>query len=198
MLTVRDARALRGTMTLGAFTSRLGAFALIQAQPPPETSLTVLWTAAPGRGSGTTFRVGRAPDSDLVVENSSVSKRHAELRWAHGRCSVVDLDSTNGTFVNDIEVEGELELNDRDRVVFGHVRFVYVLTESLYRLLRPTPEQALPDLEKTQPEYRPAAQPRSDEARTITERVPLVPELPPIRRQSDPNEEPTTVVPIIT
>lgn len=45
--------------------------------------------------------VGRAPDNELVIEDSSASKRHAMLRWdaANNRCTL-QFGSTNGTFLN--------------------------------------------------------------------------------------------------
>ena len=47
------------------------------------------------------MRVGRDPDSDLVVDDLLVSRRHAELRRrGDGSIEVIDLDSHNGTFVN--------------------------------------------------------------------------------------------------
>ncbi len=46
------------------------------------------------------LRIGRAPDNDIVVSGSGVSRYHAELRNVAGACSVADLGSSNGTFVN--------------------------------------------------------------------------------------------------
>ena len=43
--------------------------------------------------------VGRGVDNDIVLADGSMSRRHAELRWDGQRCSVVDLGSTNGTFL---------------------------------------------------------------------------------------------------
>src|ERR1700722_8733501 len=47
------------------------------------------------------LRIGRAPESDLVVHDLSVSRVHAELRnLGNGRYEIADLGSHNGTFVN--------------------------------------------------------------------------------------------------
>ncbi|MFC2023836.1 FHA domain-containing protein [Chloroflexota bacterium] len=43
--------------------------------------------------------VGRGMDNDIVLADGSMSRRHAELRWDGQRCVVVDLGSTNGTFL---------------------------------------------------------------------------------------------------
>lgn len=45
-------------------------------------------------------RVGRGVDNDLVVANQRVSRYHAQLRWVETSWLVYDLDSTNGTWVD--------------------------------------------------------------------------------------------------
>ncbi|HVE87499.1 MAG TPA: FHA domain-containing protein [Myxococcales bacterium] len=83
--------------------------------------------------------VGRLPDCELIVEDPSVSKRHALLRWdtVQGGCSIQDLGSTNGTFVNANELaDGEERLlADGDALAFGDPEFLYFLTESLHHQL---------------------------------------------------------------
>ena len=48
-----------------------------------------------------TYRIGRSGDNDVVIGDRSVSRRHAELRVEHGRYQLIDLGSTNGTYVRD-------------------------------------------------------------------------------------------------
>lgn len=82
--------------------------------------------------------VGRQVDCDLVINDASVSKRHALLRWdaEKKRATVVDLTSTNGTFLNaEKQVEGEATVNDGDIISFGEVQFWYLLTETLHAKL---------------------------------------------------------------
>ncbi len=51
------------------------------------------------------LRIGRAPESDLLLEHNSVSRRHAELEsLADGTWRLVDLGSKNGTFVDGARV----------------------------------------------------------------------------------------------
>ena len=59
--------------------------------------------------------IGRAPDNDLPVDNLAVSNYHAKIYYEAGRMVVEDLDSLNGTFVNDLRVE-RATLHDGDRV----------------------------------------------------------------------------------
>jgi pSer/pThr/pTyr-binding forkhead associated (FHA) protein len=62
--------------------------------------------------------IGRAPDNDLAVDNLAVSNHHARVYVEGGRLVVEDLDSLNGTFVNDLRVE-RATLHDGDSIWIG-------------------------------------------------------------------------------
>jgi hypothetical protein len=49
-------------------------------------------------------RVGRATDNDLCLTDQQVSRYHAQLRWVESSWLLYDLDSTNGTFVDQLRV----------------------------------------------------------------------------------------------
>ena len=68
----------------------------------------------------TPVSVGRTPGNDLVVEEATVSSRHATL-WVDdgGRAWVRDVGSRNGTFVNDKRIAVATLLADGDRVRMG-------------------------------------------------------------------------------
>ncbi len=68
--------------------------------------------------------VGRADGNELQILHGSVSSRHAELVLDGPEYRVRDLDSTNGTRVNDEKIT-EAMLQDRDRVQFGQIPFRY-------------------------------------------------------------------------
>jgi len=56
--------------------------------------------------------VGRNPDSDIRIDNLGVSDRHARIFEQDGRYTIEDLDSTNGTFVNEKRItRAVLEVN---------------------------------------------------------------------------------------
>jgi pSer/pThr/pTyr-binding forkhead associated (FHA) protein len=85
--------------------------------------------------------VGRLADCDLVINDASVSKRHATLRWddAKLRATVQDLGSKNGTFINaGKRITQETALKDEDIISFGEVQFWYLRTETLHAKLHPT------------------------------------------------------------
>jgi len=68
-------------------------------------------------GSGSVKTVGRAPRADFVVDAALVSRVHCRLTATDDRLEVVDLKSTNGTFVNDKRVQkAHLSAGDRLRV----------------------------------------------------------------------------------
>jgi cytochrome P450/NADPH-cytochrome P450 reductase len=69
-----------------------------------------------------TLRIGRSPDSDMVVSHLSVSSHHAELRTVPGGYRVIDLGSHNGTYVNEQRVADAL-LAEGDMVGFGDTTF---------------------------------------------------------------------------
>lgn len=94
-------------------------------------------TLPPIKGDDT-LAVGRLPDSDVVIDHPSVSKRHASLKWneKEKRASVKDEGSTNGTFVNDTTIGArEATLRDGDIVTFGEVPFWFLLTSTLHTKL---------------------------------------------------------------
>lgn len=86
--------------------------------------------------------VGRQPDNDLVLDDPSVSKKHAVLRWdaKAQRCTVQDLGSTNGTYLNaSIRLKKETILRNGDILSFGEVQYWFLLTPTLYEKLTQAP-----------------------------------------------------------
>jgi len=71
-----------------------------------------------------TFSIGRLPDCDVVLGDTNVSRRHAEIRPADdgsGGFLVTDLGSTNGTKVNGVAVQRHL-LHHGDEITVGVTR----------------------------------------------------------------------------
>ena len=66
---------------------------------------------------GTIKTIGRAPRADFIVDAALVSRLHCRLEAADDAVDVIDLASTNGTFVNDQRVErARVAVGDRLRV----------------------------------------------------------------------------------
>jgi diguanylate cyclase (GGDEF)-like protein len=76
-------------------------------------------------------RIGRGPENQIVLEGDSVSRRHAHLeqRGAHWWC--VDDGSTNGSYVNDAQVQREHRLENGDRLKVGPTIFKYLAGEDV-------------------------------------------------------------------
>ena len=66
--------------------------------------------------------IGRSPDVDVVINDSGVSRRHAEVWRTTEGVAVRDLESTNGTFVNGHRISA-VSLSPRDDVVVGALHF---------------------------------------------------------------------------
>ncbi len=67
--------------------------------------------------------VGRLPQCDIHLPLPGVSRRHARIEVEDGRCYAVDLDSTNGTFVNSVQLPPHARrcLADGDLLQIGTV-----------------------------------------------------------------------------
>jgi pSer/pThr/pTyr-binding forkhead associated (FHA) protein len=84
---------------------------LIEIREPNQTPRKVPASGAP-------IRIGRAPECELVLRDSRVSRRHARLAARDGVLVLTDLDSTNGTRVNGHRVS-EVVLGAGDRITIG-------------------------------------------------------------------------------
>jgi pSer/pThr/pTyr-binding forkhead associated (FHA) protein len=81
-------------------------------------------------GSGRTYQlreganiIGRGQDAQFRLPDTGVSRRHLEIRW-DGRVALLsDLNSTNGTTVNNAPVQ-EWQLADGDVIRLGHSEIV--------------------------------------------------------------------------
>ncbi|MFI1438621.1 ABC transporter ATP-binding protein/permease [Streptomyces fructofermentans] len=109
---------------------------LVDRTPPPaERPSSVSMPAATGtfRQPTTvrplparTVRIGRGADSDLVIDDLIVSRRHAELRaLPDGTYEIADLGSHNGTYLNGQPVE-VARISEGDIVGIGHSAFCLV------------------------------------------------------------------------
>ena len=67
------------------------------------------------------FSIGRTPENDVVIEDSSLSRRHALIENFEGRFNLSDCGSSNGTFVNGTPITALTELSDWDVLTFGGV-----------------------------------------------------------------------------
>jgi hypothetical protein len=69
--------------------------------------------------------IGRSRDCDIVLEDSSVSRRHAELRPGGAGWTIDDLGSTNGVRVNGLSIHGPHEVLTGDRIEIGSTEILF-------------------------------------------------------------------------
>ena len=95
---------------------------------PPGSALLVVQR---GPSAGSRFLLdtdvvaaGRHPDSEIFLDDVTVSRRHAEFRRSGSGFTVSDVGSLNGTYVNRDRIDS-VELNDGDEVQIGKYRLVF-------------------------------------------------------------------------
>ncbi len=89
-----------------------------------------------------TLALGRGEDCDIRIQDNSVSRRHAKIEPSADGYYVHDLQSTNGTFVNDRQLDNSWLLQDGDYVRIGNCIYRYLAGgnieaeyhEEIYRL----------------------------------------------------------------
>ena len=68
---------------------------------------------------------GRHPDSDILLDDVTVSRRHAEFKKIDGGFEVTDVGSLNGTYVNR-EPKNTQPLSSGDEIQIGKFRLVFI------------------------------------------------------------------------
>jgi pSer/pThr/pTyr-binding forkhead associated (FHA) protein len=69
--------------------------------------------------------VGRHPDSDIFLDDISVSRRHATFTRGDSGYVVSDLGSLNGSYVNRDRIDSDVALTGGDEVQIGKYRLIY-------------------------------------------------------------------------
>jgi hypothetical protein len=67
--------------------------------------------------------IGRSAEADVRIEDRYASGLHARIFSRDGRSYIEDMNSTNGTLLNDASLRGEAELIDGDVVRIGDTQF---------------------------------------------------------------------------
>lgn len=112
------------------------------------------------------FVVGRDPQCQLRPASPMISKRHCAILQREGKAFVRDFDSTNGTFVNNEQIKGEIEVHNGDQLKMGPLLFT-VLIEASTPVNRPTPPPPTKPVTKTTPADK-AATPAPSNKPSIT------------------------------
>lgn len=84
------------------------------------------------------FTIGRSAGCNLTVPEARVSRQHARLQWREGRWFVNDLDSANGTFLNNQKLTMPQPLHSGDLIGVGESVFLFTAMRPPPALRRPT------------------------------------------------------------
>jgi pSer/pThr/pTyr-binding forkhead associated (FHA) protein len=75
--------------------------------------------------SKATTTIGRHPESDIILDDITVSRRHVQIDHAHGSYTVTDAGSLNGTYINQQRVDSA-QLYQGDELQVGKYRFAFL------------------------------------------------------------------------
>jgi len=107
-------------------------FSTTSALPDSDSEFSALLVVKRGPNAGSRFLLdqdvttaGRHPDSDIFLDDVTVSRRHAEFRREGSGYTVHDVGSLNGTYVNRERIDAA-PLAGGDEVQIGKFRLVYL------------------------------------------------------------------------
>lgn len=131
---------------------------------PPTAALIVRQGPQAGMSfpiTGNQVIIGREEGMGIVLQDPEASRRHARISWQAQQFVIEDMGSTNGTFVNGVQLTAPQRLNAGDSIGIGQTALVFQLSGGHMGPAVPPPQQA--------PVYSPpevAVAPASQEGRT--------------------------------
>jgi pSer/pThr/pTyr-binding forkhead associated (FHA) protein len=168
--------------------------------PAPGPMASFLVRSGPLKGSRLPVRVpvvniGRADYNDIVLADESVSTAHAKLQRREGVWTLIDLGSTNGTFVDGEQVQGEVPIAPGATVRFGQISTMFEPTDDALGVAKGSGTRVVESVQASAPpppkpraaapaaSAPPPVQSREPSARPAPRRPPVV-VTPPARRSS--------------
>jgi hypothetical protein len=97
--------------------------------------------------SGNQIVIGREEGMDIALQDPESSRRHALISWRGGQFVIEDLGSTNGTFVNGVQITSPQVLNPGDSIGIGQTALVFHISAVPHEAPsppRPAPTYAAP------------------------------------------------------
>jgi DNA-binding winged helix-turn-helix (wHTH) protein len=115
--TPRDSRVIRTLYKAGyAFCADVTCLPPTRSSP---ATIELLWTKQSLPLTDGEHIAGRDVECSLVIDGTTVSRRHARITVAHGAATIEDLDSTNGTYVNGTRISAPRRLTPGDEFALG-------------------------------------------------------------------------------
>jgi DNA-binding winged helix-turn-helix (wHTH) protein len=113
----RDSRFIRTAYKVGyAFCADVTCLPPGRSAP---TTIEVLWMKQSLPLTDGEHIAGRDAECSLIIDGTTVSRRHARITVAHGAATIEDLDSTNGTHVNGTRISAPTRLVPGDEFALG-------------------------------------------------------------------------------
>lgn len=141
----------------------------VVVQPPRQlqAKLVLLSESGPSEHPlSDDFTIGRT--GNLRLADGRVSRRHARIFSSNGRYSIEDLNSSNGTFVNEQKLLDVRQLDDGDQISVGSFKLKFVCQAQVDLL----PERTIRGREQSQPKQAKIAGPKDLFARSQAELTP--------------------------
>jgi pSer/pThr/pTyr-binding forkhead associated (FHA) protein len=111
----------------------------------PAATLVVRQGAQAGMSfsiTGNQVLLGREEGLDIILQDPESSRRHSRISWQGGQYVIEDLGSTNGTFVNGVQITTPQMLNPGDSIGIGQTALVFQLQGGQDPFQSPPPQQA--------------------------------------------------------
>jgi len=83
------------------------------------------------------FIIGRSQSCHLCAGSTAISRQHCVIKRDENRVTIQDLGSRNGTLINGVKAEGEVELATGDEVTIGPLKFLVTITAGINNVKKP-------------------------------------------------------------
>jgi pSer/pThr/pTyr-binding forkhead associated (FHA) protein len=114
--------------------------------------------------TGNQVVLGREEGMDIALQDPESSRRHSLISWQGGQYVIEDLGSTNGTFVNGVQLTSPQVLNPGDSIGIGQTALVFHVSSS-----QPVSRYGAPPQQA--PVYAPSAGPAAEQGSKTTQYV---------------------------
>jgi hypothetical protein len=119
--------------------------ATMMGSGPPTAALVVRQGPQAGMSfpiAGNQVIIGREEGMGIVLQDPEASRRHARISWQARQFIIEDMGSTNGTFVNGVQLTAPQRLNAGDSIGIGQTALVFQLSGIQLGTTAPPPQQA--------------------------------------------------------
>lgn len=82
------------------------------------------------------FLIGRSQECHLCAGSSAISRKHCRISRTDNRVTAQDLGSRNGTLINGVKIEGEVELVSGDELTVGPLKFMVTISPGINNVKR--------------------------------------------------------------